>query len=81
MHEKLGKAQLLNDILHEKEANIQLLKDRNEALKDRNEALRDRYEAQLRAVQLKSELAERTVPWLKERGTLTMRGVLGKCLP
>ena len=60
--------------MHEKEENKQLLKDHNEALKDC-------YEAQLRAVQLNNELAERTVAWLKERGTLAMRGVLGKCLP
>ena len=63
---------MLEVLLHEKEAKEKL----HEA---RVHDVQARYAAELRAEQLKRELAERTVAWLKERGTLTMRCVLGEC--
>ncbi len=66
--------------MHEKEAKEQLLRARVSDLEARVSDTEARYAAELRAEQLKRELAERTVAWLKERGTLTMRGVLGECL-
>ena len=40
-----------------------------------------RSAAELTNLQLSNLLRERTVAWLTQRGTLSMRGVLGECLP
>ena len=77
--------QRLNDPVQGREQLRIALQQKSEALQQESEALQleasARYAAELRVQKLKSELKERTVAWLKQRGTLSMRGVLGECLP
>ena len=56
------------------DATLQLLSD---CAQDREA----RHAAELRVWHLDRELTERTAAWPKERGTLSMRGVTGECLP
>ena len=70
--------QRLNDLVQGREQLRKALQRETKALQRETKA---RHAAELRLQQLNSELIERTVAWLRQRGTLTMRGVLGECLP
>ena len=79
------KDNLQTHLLREKD-NLQthLLREKDARLREKDARLREKdalLTAELKAVQLERELTERTAAWLKERGTMTMRGVLGERLP